>query len=62
MKQLLKDGILKRLIVPPGKKISLKRDYDPGEKLGLDRENATRQLEAGVKQLAELQEPPESPA
>jgi PPK2 family polyphosphate:nucleotide phosphotransferase len=56
MKQLLKGDILKRLMVPPGKKISLKRDYDPGEKLGLDRENATRQLEAGVKQLAELQD------
>ena len=51
------DKLMKRLIVPEGKKISLKKDYDPEWKpLKLDKAEAERRLRKGVEKLAELQD------
>lgn len=48
---------LRHLLVPPGDKISLKRDYDPGFTGGYhDKTAAVEQLAANVERLAELQE------
>ena len=47
----------KRLIVPPGKKISLKRDYDPGHTADyLDEDDAKTTLATGIKRLAKFQD------
>ncbi|MGB9175295.1 MAG: polyphosphate kinase 2 family protein [Methanoregula sp.] len=52
MKELLK---LSR--VPPGKKINLRKDYDPGFKAhGWSKEQATKRLAEGIKMLAEEQD------
>jgi PPK2 family polyphosphate:nucleotide phosphotransferase len=48
---------LGRLMVPPGKKISLRRDYDPGYTGGFDdREGALEQVAANRERLGKLQE------
>jgi PPK2 family polyphosphate:nucleotide phosphotransferase len=47
----------KRLIVPPGKKINLRRDYDPGFKdSSLVKRAAPARLRQGVQKLAEYQD------
>lgn len=47
---------LRQIMVPPGKKISLKRDYDPDFTGGYKKKAAAvEQLAANVEQLAELQ-------
>lgn len=47
----------KRLIVTPGKKISLKRDFNPGHTADfLNEDDAKETLQNGVKQLARLQD------
>ena len=52
MKELLK---LSR--VPPGKKINLRKDYDPGFKApGWSKEKATQKLAEGIQMLAEQQD------
>ena len=46
-----------RLVVPPGKKISLAKDYDPGFTGDIvKKEAATSLLQKGVRRLAELQD------
>jgi PPK2 family polyphosphate:nucleotide phosphotransferase len=51
------DDLIKRLIVPPGKKISLKKDYDPAWKpAGLTKKKAQQMLSEGIRELAEYQD------
>jgi PPK2 family polyphosphate:nucleotide phosphotransferase len=46
-----------RILVPPGKKIDLAKDYDPGYSAGYkDKQAAGRKLAANVQALAECQE------
>ena len=53
----LPDRLIEKLIVPPGKKVSLAKDYDPGWTLGsLKKKEAAERLENGVKLLAEYQD------
>jgi PPK2 family polyphosphate:nucleotide phosphotransferase len=48
--------ISKRLIVPPGSKISLARDYDPGHKPDfVTKEDADALMQEGIAELVELQ-------
>lgn len=51
------EGLLDRLRVTPGKKIDLKKDYDPGFSGDwIDKEDAKEALEEGVQRLAEMQD------
>ncbi len=51
------DKVTKRLIVPPGKKISLEKDYDPGLHIdGLSKEGSKRLLQASKEHLSEMQD------
>lgn len=53
----LPDSLLDKLIVPPGKKISLTKDYDPGWTLeSLKKKEAAERLNEGVQLLAEFQD------
>lgn len=53
----LPDRLIDKLIVPPGKKVSLTKDFDPGWTLGsLKKKEAAERLEDGVKLLAEFQD------
>lgn len=55
--QIDRDKFLKSLIVPPGKKISLKKDYDPAFKPDyIAKEDATQLLSDGIEKLAEFQD------
>jgi PPK2 family polyphosphate:nucleotide phosphotransferase len=48
--------IYKRLIVPPGSKISLAKDYDPAYKPGfVEKEEADALVQEGIAELVELQ-------
>ncbi len=50
------DELIAPLIVPPGKKISLQKDYDPDyHSPGLEKKGSDELLEQGVKALAEYQ-------
>jgi PPK2 family polyphosphate:nucleotide phosphotransferase len=50
------DEIYKRLIVPPGSKISLAKDYDPAHKPNfVEKEEADALLRDGIAELVELQ-------
>lgn len=52
-----RDEFLKSLIVPPGKKVSLKKDYDPAFKPDyINKDDATKLLSEGVEKLAEFQD------
>lgn len=52
-----REEFLQSLIVPPGKKISLKKDYDPGFKPGyISKEDANTLLQTGIEQMAALQD------
>lgn len=52
-----RNEFLKSLIVPPGKKISLKKDYDPAFKPAyITKEDATQILAEGIEKLAEFQD------
>lgn len=49
--------LIQHFVVPPGKKINLKKDYDPGyrgEKL--NKKSATEKLKEGIQLLAEYQD------
>lgn len=49
--------LLKNLVVPPGKKISLEKDYDPGYTLKkTNKQRAEALLALGIKRLAEYQD------
>lgn len=51
------ERLLERCMIPPGKKISLHRDFDPRtEPRNIRREEAAELLQRGVARLAELQE------
>ena len=51
------DALLKQVLVPPGKKISLKKDYDPGWKPEtVDKEESIKLLDQGIELLAEFQD------
>jgi PPK2 family polyphosphate:nucleotide phosphotransferase len=53
----MKEDFLTPLLVPPDKKISLAKDYDPGYKGEyLNKEDATERLQAGIAQLAKYQD------
>jgi PPK2 family polyphosphate:nucleotide phosphotransferase len=50
------EEVYKRLIVPPGSKISLARDYDPGHKPDfVTKEDADAVMQEGIAELVELQ-------
>ena len=47
----------RKLIVPPGKKISLRKDYDPGyDPLRLEKDEAAAQLRKGIERLTVYQD------
>jgi len=49
--------LIDKMIVPPGKKISVSKDYDPDLKPGyLEKDQAAKVLAEGVRDLAELQD------
>lgn len=51
-----KEKFLASIIVPPDRKISLAKDYDPSFKLDyLNKEEAAERLQLGIEQMAELQ-------
>ena len=51
------DKLIRRLIVPTGKKISLRKDYDPGLQLASsDKRKAEAKLAEGVRRLAGYQD------
>ena len=51
------DEIYKRLIVRPGSKISLVRDYDPAHKAGfVKKQEADKLMQEGLAELVELQD------
>jgi hypothetical protein len=50
-----RQAFLQSLIVPPGKEISLHKDYDPGFKPDyITKEDATLLLEQGIEKMAVL--------
>jgi PPK2 family polyphosphate:nucleotide phosphotransferase len=52
-----REEFLQSLIVPPGKKISLKKDYDPSFKPDyITKEDASNLLQTGIEKMAELQD------
>ncbi len=57
MKKADEQKLLKRILVPPGKKISLARDFDPSYRPeGLTKENAREMLTEGILEMADLQD------
>jgi PPK2 family polyphosphate:nucleotide phosphotransferase len=50
------EKLIKRYRVKPGKKVNLRKDFDPGDTAGYQRETATELLEKGVQWLAEQQD------
>ncbi|MBA3856909.1 MAG: hypothetical protein C0507_08365 [Cyanobacteria bacterium PR.3.49] len=57
MKKADEQKLLKRILVSPGKKISLNKDYDPTYRpADLTKENARTLLQEGILELAELQD------
>lgn len=56
MKRLSKLDIEDRFRVRPGRKVNLKRDFDPEFTVRMDKEEAKKRLEEGVSQLAEYQD------
>ena len=53
----LTDRLIDKLIVPPGRKVSLAKDYDPGWTLeSIKKKEAAERLEQGIKLLAEFQD------
>lgn len=56
-KKFDKDHFLDSIIVSPGKKISLAKDYDPCFKLDyVNKEEAAERLQLGIEQMAEMQD------
>ena len=51
------EDLIEKLIVPPGKKIDLGKDYDPAFKADfLDKQEAEGLLAEGIQRLAEFQD------
>lgn len=56
-KKIDREEFLQSLIVPPGKKISLKKDYDPSFKPDyITKEDASTLLKSGIERMAEFQD------
>ena len=56
IKKQVREDALKRLIVPPGKRISLTKDFDPSWKpKGFDKKQLSARLQEGIETLAEQQ-------
>jgi PPK2 family polyphosphate:nucleotide phosphotransferase len=57
VKQFDKEKFLAPFVVPPDKKIALRKDYDPRFKLdALSKEEASESLKLGIEQIAEMQD------
>jgi PPK2 family polyphosphate:nucleotide phosphotransferase len=54
--ELKDDSIVKRTRVEPGKKVKLKKNFDPGYKLELSKDESKEQLQQGIDTLSELQD------
>jgi PPK2 family polyphosphate:nucleotide phosphotransferase len=52
----LSKSLIKHFAVPPGSKVSLKKDYDPATTLDVKKSDAGEILAEDVRELAELQE------
>jgi PPK2 family polyphosphate:nucleotide phosphotransferase len=50
------EHLYRKMLVPPGKKIDLKRDYDPGFTVKMTKDEAVAALLKGTAHLAELQD------
>ncbi len=51
------EKLLENLIVPPDRKIDLRKEYDPGSVNGsITKQNAQKKLETGIQNLAEQQD------
>ena len=50
-----REKLFYRMLVPPGRKINLKDDYDPGFSVKMTKPEAAAVLQQGVKELAELE-------
>ncbi len=56
-KKIDRQEFLQSLMVPPGKKISLKKDYDPSFKpTNITKEDAHALLQSGIEKMAEFQD------
>ena len=51
-----REALFQKMLVPPGKKINLKRDYDPGFSVKMSKTQAAEVLQKGVEELAEFQD------
>jgi len=54
--EALQEDLYRKMLVPPGKKIDLKRDYDPGFTVKMTKDKAAATLLKGITQLAEFQD------
>ncbi len=50
------EKLYRKMLVPPGRKIDLKRDYDPGFTVSMTKEEAAATLLKGIAELAEFQD------
>ena len=50
------ENLYRKMLVPPGRKIDLKRDYDPGVTVKMTKDEASAALLKGIGRLAELQD------
>ncbi len=50
-----REKLFQQMLVPPGKKIDLKRGYDPGFSVEMTKPEAAAVLREGIKELAELE-------
>jgi PPK2 family polyphosphate:nucleotide phosphotransferase len=51
-----REALYEKMLVPPGKKIDLKRDYDPGFSVKMTKAEAAAVLQQGIQALAEFQD------
>jgi PPK2 family polyphosphate:nucleotide phosphotransferase len=51
-----REALFQKMLVPPGKKINLKRDYDPGFCVKMSKTEAKEVLQKGIQELAEFQD------
>jgi PPK2 family polyphosphate:nucleotide phosphotransferase len=50
-----REKLFHQMLVPPGAKVNLERDYDPGFCVEMPKAEASAMLRAGIKELAELE-------
>ncbi len=51
-----REDLYRKMLVPPGRKIDLKRDYDPGFTVKMTKDEAAATLADGIRRLAEFQD------